>query len=211
MDSVKAISCLHFEFKIMAARNIKVTDSKGYMFIRYFLPAGNNRRVRLDSHKIAPNGNVSWNKSFSLDCVGIMQSMDKMIQEEKIAFELRWRSSTISMVKTIIGGNGILGGSQLLGRAEMPWKSIFESPNMEVERWLVMTSKKHAVKAPSIHLYMKIQVNPSEVVMKESRTKNADVLKNNWDESCGCSHGHCCQTSCTASELVAIGFALDAF
>nr|GFA18066.1 hypothetical protein [Tanacetum cinerariifolium] len=216
MDSMKAIPYLldaSFEFKIMSARNIKVTDSKGYLFVRCFLPAGINKRVRLDGHTIAPNGNVSWNKSFSLDCVGIMQSMDMMFQEETVVFELRWRSSTISMLKKIIGGNGILGGSQLLGRAEMPCKSIFMSPNMEVERWLVMaTSKKHPVKAPSIHLYMKIQVNPAEVVMKERRMKNTNALKNKWDETCGCStQGHCCQTSCTDSELVAIGFALDAF
>lgn len=79
---------------------------------------------------------------------------------------------------------------------------------MESERWVVMQSKKAAMKAPSICVSMKIQV-PPVVVMKERKTKDVDKLKNKWDESCGCSHGHCCQNLCVDSEIIAMGLALD--
>ncbi|KAI3665024.1 hypothetical protein L6452_43640 [Arctium lappa] len=203
MDAMKSPSSLHFEVKIMNAKNIEVTDSKGYLFIRYYLSAGNNKRVRLESR------DISWNESFSLDCLGTKQSMDMIIQGTVI-FELRWRRSTVPLFRKIIGGEVNVGGSQLLGRAEVPWRGILDSPNMESERWVMMKSKKAVIKAPSICVHMKIQV-PTVVIMKESKTKDVGKLKNKWDETCGCSHGHCCQNLCVDSEIVAMGLALDAF
>ncbi|XP_071701711.1 uncharacterized protein [Rutidosis leptorrhynchoides] len=205
---MKALSSFRFELKVMSAKNIQVIDSKGYLFVRCYLPTGDNRRVPLESKKISPNSNVSWNESFSFDCLGTKQPMD-MIFDETIVFELRWKTSTTStnpLFTKIIGVNRNDGGSKVLGRAEVALRSIFESRNMESERWVVMRSKKGIVKAPSIHLGMKIQVMHPVVLTKVVRK-----LKNKWDERCGCSHGHCCENSCIDSEIVAIGFALDGF
>ncbi|KVF64261.1 uncharacterized protein LOC112505159 [Cynara cardunculus var. scolymus] len=211
MDAVKALSSLQFEVKIVSAKNIQVRDSKGYLFVRCYLSAGNNKRVRLESRDISTSGGYfSWNESFSLDCLGTKQSMDMIIQGT-VVFELRCRS-TVPLIRMIIGGDENIGcwSSQLLGRAEVPWREIFESSKMESERWIVMRSKKIVTKSPSVCVTLKIQV-PPVVVMKERNTKDGGKFKNKWDESCGCSHGHCCQNLCVDSEMVAMGLALDAF
>ncbi|KAM7513633.1 hypothetical protein LguiA_003216 [Lonicera macranthoides] len=54
--------------------------------------------------------------------------MDKLIQGNAV-FELRWRNNTSIL--------GRIRGSRLLGRAEIPWKSVFESPDMKLEKWIV--------------------------------------------------------------------------
>ncbi|KAI3691452.1 hypothetical protein L2E82_49811 [Cichorium intybus] len=123
------------------------------------------------------------------------QSMD-MITQGTIVLELRWRSNTVSM----------FGRSQLLGRAEVSWSGVFESPNMEIERWLMMKSKKKDVKAPSVLIAMKIEVHfGCEVDLVERKRKNK------WDERCGCCHGDCSDNTCVDGELFAIEAGLDAF
>ncbi|KAL7599854.1 hypothetical protein Lser_V15G22402 [Lactuca serriola] len=207
MDAIKALSSFQVDVKIMSAKNIQVSNSKDYLFVRCYLSVGNNKRVRLESHAISPNEKISWNESFSLDCIAT-QSIDAIIQGT-VVFELRSRSSKTPLLHKFIGGNANVRGSQLVGRGEVSWRSVFESQNMEGERWLLMRSKKADIKAPSICVSMKIQ-NP--LVKNETKsTKTFGKLKNKRDESCGCSHGHCCETSCIDSELFAIGFALDAF
>ncbi|KAJ9564779.1 hypothetical protein OSB04_000745 [Centaurea solstitialis] len=193
MDALKALSSLHCELKIMNAKNIQATKSNGYLFVRCYLSAGNDKRVRLDSRQVSPNGDCSWNESFSLDCIGTNQSMD-MIIHGTIILELRWRSNTT-----------LLRGSQLLGKSEMSWRSVFESPNMELETWVMMISKKNFIKSPSVHIAMKIEV-PCGVDLVERKRNNRR------DESCGCCHGDCCNNNtCFDSDLFLIGAALEAF
>ncbi|KAI3665017.1 hypothetical protein L6452_43633 [Arctium lappa] len=193
MDALKALSSLHCELKIMKAKNIQVTNSNGCLFVRCYLSAGNNKRVCLDSRQVAPDGDLSWDESFSLDCIGTNQSMD-MIIHGTIVLELRWRSNTT-----------LFRGSRLLGRSEMSWRSVFESPKMELETWVMMKSKKNVVKSPCVRITIKIEV-PSGVDLVERKRKNR------WDESCGCCHGDCCSSdTCFDSELFVIGAALDAF
>lgn len=121
MDAMKPLSPLHFQVKIMSVKNYQVTDTKGYLFVRCYLSAGNNKRVRLESLDISPNGEFfSWNESFSMDCLGTKRSMDMVIQGT-VVFELRWRRSIVPLFRKIIGNDVNVGGSQLLGRAEVPW------------------------------------------------------------------------------------------
>ncbi|KAI3506460.1 hypothetical protein L1887_28819 [Cichorium endivia] len=193
MDALKTLHC---ELRILNAKNIEVTNSHiGYLFVRCYLSAGNNKRVRLDSREVSPNGDISWNESYSLKCVGAKESMD-MITHGTIFLELRCRSNTVSM----------FGRSQLLGRTEVSWSGVFESPNMEIERWVMMKSKKKDVKAPSVRIAMKIEIPfGCEVDLAERKRKNK------WDERCGCCHGDCSDNACVDGELFAIGAALDAF
>ncbi|KAI3665016.1 hypothetical protein L6452_43632 [Arctium lappa] len=193
MDALKALSSLHCELKIKNSKNIQVTNSNGYLFVRCYLSAGNNKRVRLDSRQVAPDGDFSWDESFSLDCIGTNQSMD-MIIHGTIVLELRWKSNAT-----------LFRGSRLLDTSEMSWRSVFESPKMELETWVMMKSKKNVVKSPCVRIAMKIEV-PSGVDLVERKRKNR------WDESCGCCHGDCCNNdTCFDSELFVIGAALDAF
>ncbi|KAL7601018.1 hypothetical protein Lser_V15G22393 [Lactuca serriola] len=193
MDALKSLHC---ELMIMKAKNIQVTNSNGYLFVRCYLDAGNNKRVRLDSGKVSQYGEFSSNESFSLDCIGTKQSTD-MIIHGTIVLELRWRSNTASMFR----------GSQLLGRTEVSWRDVFESPNMEMERWVMMKSKKKDVKMPSVRIAMKIETpfgcGQDLVEIRKRRNK--------WDERCACCHGDCCNSTCLDGELFAIGAALDAF
>ncbi|KVI03165.1 uncharacterized protein LOC112512863 [Cynara cardunculus var. scolymus] len=194
MDALKTLSSLHCELRIKNATNIQPPHSNGYLFVRCYLSAGNNKRVRLDSRLVSPNEDFSWDESFSLDCIGTNQSMD-MIIHGTIALELRWRSNTVAL----------FGGSRLLGRSEVSWRGVFESPNMELETWVMMKSKKNVIKSPCVRIAMKIEV-PSGVDLVERKRKNR------WDESCGGCHGDCCSNNtCFDSELFAIGAALDAF
>ncbi|GJU24703.1 hypothetical protein Tco_1163324 [Tanacetum coccineum] len=189
MDAINGLSYLCCELKIMNAKNIHVDNSNGCLFIRCCFSSRNNKRVRLDSRQVSPNGSFSWDESFSLD----KQSMD-MIIHGTIVLELRWRSSTPAL----------FGGSQLLGRSEVSWRGVFESPNMEMERWVMMKTKNKNVKAPSVRIAMKIKA-PNGVRLVERKRKNK------WDESCGCCHGDFCNSACIDSELFIIGAALDAF
>ncbi|KAI3506455.1 hypothetical protein L1887_28815 [Cichorium endivia] len=190
-----ALNALHCELKIMNGKNIYVTNSNAYLFVRCYLYAGKNKRVRLDSREVSPNGDICWNESFSLDCIGTKQSMD-MISHGTIVLELRWKSNTVSM----------FARSQLLGTTEVSWRGAFESPNMEIDRWVMMKSKKKDVKAPSVRIAMKIEA-PFVCAVDLAERKR----KNKWDERCGCCHGDCSETTCVDGELFAIGAALDAF
>ncbi|XP_023766609.1 uncharacterized protein LOC128134183 [Lactuca sativa] len=192
MDTLKALHC---ELKIMNAKNVQVTNSNGYFFVRCYLSAGNNKRVRLDSQEVSPNKEFSMNESFSLDCIGTKQSMD-MISHGTIVLELRWRSNTAAMFR----------GSQLVGRTELSWRDVFESPNMQMERWVILKSKKKDVKAPSVRIAMKIETPFGCGVDLIERKR-----KNKWDERCGCCRSDCSQNTCLDGELFAIGAALDAF
>ena len=81
---------------------------------------------------------------------------------------------------------------------------FFDSPNMEMERWVMMKTKNKNMKAPSVRIAMKIEA-PNGVGLVERKRKNK------WDESCGCCHGDFCNSACIDSELFVIGAALDAF
>ncbi|KAJ9564777.1 hypothetical protein OSB04_000743 [Centaurea solstitialis] len=193
MVALKSLSSLHCELKIMNAKNIQAPNSNGYLFVRCYLSSGNDKRVRLDSRQVSPNGDFSWDESFSLDCIGTNQSMD-MIIHGTIILELRWRSNTT-----------LFGGSRFLGRSEMTWRSVFESPNMELETWVMMKSKKNVIKSPSVRIAMKIEVPSGVDLVERKRNKRRN-------ERCGCCHGDCCNNiTCFDSELFVIGVALDAF
>ncbi|KAI7746501.1 hypothetical protein M8C21_026239 [Ambrosia artemisiifolia] len=161
MDALKALSSLNFELKIMNAKNIQLANSSGYLFVRCYLSAGNNKRVRVDSREVSSNGDLSWNESFSLECKGANQSID-MITHGTIVLELRWRSNSIALFRR----------SQLVGRAEVSWRDAFESPNMEIKKWVMMESTKKGLKASSVCVGMKIEVPSSEDILIVSNLRN---------------------------------------
>jgi hypothetical protein len=118
------------------------------------------------------------------------------LKQQNVVFELRWRNKVPVL--------GKIGRSHLLGRAEIPWKQVFESPNMEIEKWVTMVSKKGHV-LPKLQVGMRIQV-PAMVEM-ERRTLGK---VNKWDDQCGCKDGHCL-SSCGDYEIFALAVVLEAF
>jgi hypothetical protein len=164
----------------MQAKNVDF-QSTGTLFVRYYLSAGNNKRIRLDTREISSKSDLCWNESFSLDCFGSQDSMDSLNQQN-VVFELRRRNKVPVL--------GRVGGSQLLGRAEIPWKEVCESPNMEMEKWVTM-GHVGVSKPPKLQVAMKVQV---PAMVEKGRRRNGNVKK--WDdERCGCKdfHGYCCE------------------
>ncbi|KAE8680691.1 transcription factor MYB39-like [Hibiscus syriacus] len=193
------VSSLCCEVRILEAKNIEL-KSHGNLFVRYYLPAGNNKRIQLNTKQISTKSSqmIIWNESFSLECSASEASV-KYLKQQTVVFELRRKKK--------------LGKSVVLGRAEIPWKAVFESPNMEIdEYWLAMVSMNDEVletglKPPSIRLSMKLVQGPTMVEM-EKQNKRKQRLKKHW-EGCGCegSDGGC---NCAAEyEIFALAAAME--
>ncbi|XVF17236.1 hypothetical protein REPUB_Repub10bG0102500 [Reevesia pubescens] len=200
------ISSLSCELRILQSKNIE-PKSSGNLFVRYFLSAGNNKRIQLNSQEIhSKSEQLIWNESFSLEFSGAEESINDL-KQQTLVFELRWR-------RTIPVVFGKLGKSQLLGRAEMPWKAVFESPNMEIDKyWVTMVSMNDRVleslKPPSLQISMKVVLRGPAMVEIEKKKKNRkERLNNNWD-GCGCKDiGRGCN-SCADYEIFALAAVME--
>lgn len=166
MNIHPSMSC---ELRIIRGKNIHVKP-KGVVFVRCYLHAGSKRRVRLDSQEIPSNSDsITWNQTFSLDCSGDRESM-KCLQEGKLVFELRWRSTAAPFI-------GRIKGSRLIVRAEVPWRNIVNSET-------VMTLENGRV-------YDDI-INPTALqISLELQEFWKRVNKERWDEGCCCIDGGC--------------------
>ncbi|XP_055818507.1 uncharacterized protein LOC129887436 [Solanum dulcamara] len=195
-----SITC---EIQIIKGRNIDQSSlGKSNLFVRCYLPAGNNQKVKLNSQEISSKSDLFWDESFSLNCMGNQDSIN-MMKQGTVVFELRSRKYL-----PLLGKN--ISGSQLLGRVEIPWKRVFESTEMEIEEWAIfMATSKNInkdVKPPAVKIAMKVKVNETTKINK---------LRRPWDESCACK-GYCgCNSnsifSADAYEIFALGASLDAF
>lgn len=210
-------SSLMLQLKVIGAKNIE-TKNKGNLFIRCYFSTGsnNNRRVQVNTKEIRSSqkdGYVFWDDSFSLECSGTEDSI-LHLKEESVFFELRWRNT-----KTFLGN---VGSSQLIATAEMPWKNVFDAPEMEFQKWVFMTVNQgdkvlkveDGVKPPALQIVMKIEAPTAAaakvVSMEEMRKRRRTERLQRWDE-CGCkSNGGCC-SSCVDSEMLLIGATLDCF
>ncbi|KAI9394310.1 hypothetical protein POPTR_005G076100v4 [Populus trichocarpa] len=193
-----ASTCLGIEIEIFQAKNIEV-KSHGSLFVRYYLSAGKNKRIQLKSREISSKSNLFWNESFSLECIGTEDSINNL-KQETVVFELRWRNTNPILAK--------IGGSQLLGRAEVPWKTVLESPNLEMESWVMMVPKKGSVpddvKPPSVQIAMRARV-PEMTEMEKKNRRDGRLRKR---DGCGCCKDSGCR--CEDYEIFALVVALEA-
>ncbi|XP_074336253.1 uncharacterized protein LOC141673407 [Apium graveolens] len=181
-----ATSC---ELRIIRARNVEFNSSES-LFVRCYMSAGNNKRVRFESRDVS-SSNMVWNQSFSLDCSGTKQSMSNMLLEGTIIFELRQRSTGISFF-------GTTGKSQLLGKAEVPWRTVYESSTMDIEKWIMMKPKRSfldGMKPPAVEIGMKV----TGAQISKKHTKIVGARK--------CDRAEC--KSFVESELFALDAALE--
>ncbi|XAR73377.1 hypothetical protein NMG60_11007328 [Bertholletia excelsa] len=183
-------SSLSCELKIIRAKNtqrIKCNTKSGQFFVRCYLSAGDNKRVRLDTQQIPSKSKSDpfWNETFTLECSGTQDSMQKLMQGT-ITLELRHRPSTVL---------GRIGGSNLVGRAKVPWKTFSESP----EQWVVMVSENGRgndkdSKPPLLQVAVRTQVPAVPDAVPGRRTRR------NRREECGCVDG---SAECEMFALVA--------
>ncbi|CAL1376756.1 unnamed protein product [Linum trigynum] len=189
------------EFMTMNKSSYK---SKGGLFLRCYLSAGNKKKIQLDTNEIpSTSDHPSWNESFSLDCSGTQESINAL-QTSSVVFELRWRSSTGN---TILG----LGGSKLVGRAELPWQSVMEAPGMEIEKWVVMNPKNSSrldgVKPPSVKIGMRVRL-PIAMEMKKKNSRNEKIRDVKYECPCHRHSGGC--NFCEGYDVLALVAAFEA-
>ncbi|WOG84528.1 hypothetical protein DCAR_0103712 [Daucus carota subsp. sativus] len=190
MDKFQDQAALSCELSIKRARNIEF-NSMGSLFVRCYMSAGNKNRVQFETREVS-SSNMAWNQSFSLDCFGTKESMSSMVSEGTVMFELRWRSRT-----SIFGRRR---KSHLLAKAEVPWRTVYESSTMDREKWIVMNSRKSladGVKPPAVQIGIKLG-GPLPAIPKAMRQNRR------CGEKCECKN-------CVTCELFALDAALEFF
>ncbi|KAL3622080.1 hypothetical protein CASFOL_034276 [Castilleja foliolosa] len=193
MDDPSDSLSLSIELKIIRARNISLNSTQ-HLFVRCYLSAGINKRVKLDTQQISSKSNFTFNQTFSLDCLASKDTI-KCLKQGTVVFELRQRRSSLM--------GRMISNSKLLARAEMSWNDIVvDGPNMTIEKWVVMIPRIGSrvydddVKPPAVLIAMKVQES-----VEVTERKKIDE----WNEHyCGCK-------SCVECEFLAIGVALEAF
>ncbi|RDX73975.1 hypothetical protein CR513_46329, partial [Mucuna pruriens] len=159
---------------------------------KLYLPAGNNKRIQVNTKKVSSN---VWKESFSLDC-WCPQEFLESLKKERLVLELRQSKN--------------IWGSHVVGRGEIPWKAILESPNMDFKEWVKMDlvsgidCEDVMFRAPQVQVEIKIRV--------EKENNRRKKLNNKWDE-CGCKHGHNQHAWCGVEDydIFALGAVLEAF
>lgn len=139
MVIVENIRSLKFEVKIVEARNVKHKSSPTTLFVRFYLYAGNNSKIKLNTTEIcsrSDNEVMIWNQSFGLECQGNEAAVEEL-KQQSIVFELRRRKTASFLRKW--------SRSELVGRGEISWKSVIESDGMEIERFIVMGETKDMI------------------------------------------------------------------
>nr|AAZ67603.1 80A08_18 [Brassica rapa subsp. pekinensis] len=84
MGIVRNLCSLKFEVKVVEARNVELKSSPSSLFVRFYLHAGSNRKVELNSTEICsrPDNEVMiWNQSFGLECQGDETAVEELKQE----------------------------------------------------------------------------------------------------------------------------------
>lgn len=175
MDATsQCLSSIDCEVSIIRAKNIEFNKpSSGGLFVRCYISAGNNQRIQLNTKEIpSSRSDFLWNEHFSLECLGTQGSINSL-RQGNVVFELR-RRCTESFL-------GRISGSKVIGRAEIPWKNVFESPSMEIEAWVQMVSKNSRlhqdVKPAKVQVRMK--VGAPKTINKRSQN---DRLSRNWED-----------------------------
>ncbi|XP_010268127.1 PREDICTED: uncharacterized protein LOC104605185 [Nelumbo nucifera] len=183
MGAPQNLPYLNCELRIIRAKNLEFIPA-GNLFMRYYLSARNNERVRLNSQEIPSTASPCWNESISLECFGSQDCVEEL-KQQTVVFELRWRSTAPIL--------GRIGGSKLLGKAEVAWKDVFESPELAIEKWVTTIPESRrrrsllqGLKPPALQIGMKVRIPEAKEMVK----RKMDARSTRWSE-CGCKHGGC--------------------
>ncbi|KAL3721708.1 hypothetical protein ACJRO7_034103 [Eucalyptus globulus] len=196
------------EIRIAEAKNMDLVQPSDAVFVRLYLSAGNsNQKIQLNTRELpSPSSSgLRWNESFSLECTGSEDSM-KSLSQASVVFELRTRSRS-----SILGPIG--RRSKVVGRAEVPWKTVLESPGMEVETWARMAppSRRRLSedgKPPSVRIAMRLRAADMADVDVRKTTREARLKKTEECECDGCGLGFCSRED---YDVFALAAAFEAF
>ncbi|KAG1366508.1 putative C2 calcium-dependent membrane targeting [Cocos nucifera] len=166
---------LKYELKVVRLANFD-PDLPGSLFVRYYIFAGNGRRIRIDTREIKSTSNPCWNELASVECWGALDTIAELLEHQSIVFELRWRRTTPIL--------GRFTGSKLLGRGKLAWKDVLATCDVSLERWVsfVTTSRaSNGLKSPTLFIEMKVNV------MNVRYKGRVGRLMSYWRD-CGCKH-----------------------
>ncbi|XP_054822613.1 uncharacterized protein LOC129320949 [Prosopis cineraria] len=185
------------ELRIIQAQNVKFNSKrKGNLFTRLYLSAGEDKTIQVNSRKMSSKSVPFWDESLCLDC-SCTQEFFETLKQESLVLEVRQSNTALVLGKIL--------GSRLLGRAEIPWKAVLESPNTEFKQWVSMDLENgYGVKPLKLQVEIKIQVPSASET--ENKIRGRSMKK--WDE-CGCKElGHDHHYD---HDLFVIAAALEAF
>ncbi|PKI58736.1 hypothetical protein CRG98_020892 [Punica granatum] len=178
-----AASSFTCELTILRAENMDSLPEGGNLFVRCYLSAaGKKERIHLDTRLVDDPAACSWDQTFSIQCSGAEESIDELKQDSLI-LELRRKRRVRA---TLLGGSS---SSKLLGRAEVPWRTAFNSPDMEIENWVPVvplwdSGNKEGVKPPYIRVALKLRFGPAKA--GEISARQQKRRKRAGESGCGC-------------------------
>ena len=103
-----------------------------------------------------------------------------------------------------------------MGRAEIAWKEVIESPNMVLDKWGNIVNSdggdrvlEGVIKLAKLKVEIRARVLTEEEILEK---RSVRMGKKNWDE-CGCEncYHHYCTNTCEDDEIFSLATTLEVF
>ncbi|KAJ4897227.1 Uncharacterized protein Rs2_24021 [Raphanus sativus] len=192
----KKLSSLKCEVRVIEARNVEVKSQASTLFVRFYLSAGHNRKIEINTRELRHKSeSLVWDQSFGLECQGNEEAVEEL-KQQRVVFELRRRKTPSFLRKS--------SRSEVVGRGVVSWESVFESRGMEIERFVVMGGSKTPAFGDESPALLKIGLKVQAIETKK-------MLINKKEKLCGCysSSRDCKSCSCLDYEAFVLACALD--
>lgn len=195
----KKLPSLKCEVRIVQARNVEIKSQSSTLFVRFYLSAGHNRKIQVNTREISSKSDqLMWDQSFGLECQGNEAAVEEL-KQQRVVFELRKKKTSSFLRKS--------SRSEVVGRGEVSWESVFESPGMEIERFVVMGESKNRVLEDEKPMLLKIAL---KVQALEEMEKMLNKKEKRLEKLCYvCSSRDCGSCNCLDYEAFALACALD--
>ncbi|CAF1707044.1 hypothetical protein Bca4012_005441 [Brassica carinata] len=192
----KKLSSLKCQVRVIEARNVEIKSQASTLFVKFYLSAGHNRKIEVNTRELCQKSeNLIWDQSFGLECQGNEEAVEEL-KQQRVLFELRRRKTASFLRKS--------SRSEVVGRGEVSWESVFESRGMEMERFVVMIESKTPVFGDGSPVLLKIGLKVQALEMEKK------MLINKKEKLCACcSSRDCGSCSCLDYEAFALACALD--
>ncbi|XP_078157420.1 uncharacterized protein LOC144553194 [Carex rostrata] len=154
---------LKFDIKVVKLANIIDQGLEGKLFMRYYIPTFNNRRIQVDTREIQNWKIVLWDEYASLECNANLDQIEQVMKSSHITFELRWRRT-----KQVF-----MARSRLLGSGEISFMEVVNSEAMKLKKWVNLSAgvvQLDESKLPNLLVEMEVQVT-KDVGLNEKKCR----------------------------------------
>ncbi|VVB18078.1 unnamed protein product [Arabis nemorensis] len=197
----KKFHSLKCQVRIVEARNVKIkSQASTTMFVRFYLSAGQHKKIEVNTREICSKSDkLVWDQSFGLECQGNEEAIEEL-KQQRVVFELRRKKTSSFLRKS--------SRSEVVGRGEVSWDSVFESPGMEIERFVVMGESKDRILDDEKPVLLKIALQVQALEMEKMMLINKKEKR--LEKLCVCcSSRDCGSCNCLDYEAFALACALD--